>query len=106
MALSAAGSFDAELETTIYRIVQETLMNVVKHARASTVRVFIDQSDREVIIAVNDDRIGFDVGAPTAGHGLAGMRERVYLANGALELESTERGTRARIRLPARDSAE
>ena len=104
--LPDAGKFDAELETTIYRIVQETLTNVAKHARASAVRVLIDQSDREIIIELDDDGIGFDIGAPTAGHGLAGMRERVYLANGALEFESNEAGTRVRIRLPTRASTE
>ncbi len=106
VTLSGAGKFDAELETTIYRIVQETLTNVMNHARASTVRLLIDQSDGEVIIEVDDDGIGFDIGGPTAGHGLAGMRERVHLANGAFEFESTETGTRARVRLPTRDSGE
>ncbi len=106
VTLPAAGNFDAELETTIYRIVQEALTNVVKHARASSMQVLIDQLDGEVMIEVNDDGVGFDVGAPTAGHGLAGMRERVYLAGGSLELESNEAGTRVRVRLPARDSTE
>jgi signal transduction histidine kinase len=104
--LPDSGKFDAELETTIYRIVQETLTNVVKHASATTVCVLIDQSDGGVIIEVDDDGIGFDIGARAAGYGLAGMRERVYLASGSLELQSDEAGTRIRVRLPARDSTE
>ena len=104
--LPDSGKFGAELETTIYRIVQETLTNIVKHASATTVRVLIDQSDGGVIIEVDDDGIGFDIGARAAGYGLAGMRERVYLASGSFELESNEAGTRIRVRLPARDSPE
>jgi signal transduction histidine kinase len=91
---------DPELETTIYRLVQEALTNVVKHAQASAVNVSIGLSGDHIIVEVQDDGVGFDVGGRTAGFGLAGMRERVYLVGGTLEIESGDWGTHARARLP------
>lgn len=92
---------DPELETTVYRLVQEALTNVVKHARAGSARVSIDTSDGEVTIEVEDDGDGFDTGSHTNGFGLAGMRERVYLARGRLEIESRKgSGTLVRVHLP------
>jgi signal transduction histidine kinase len=97
---SRAGGLDPRLETTIYRLVQEALTNVVKHAGASSVRVAVRVSDGLVTIEVQDDGVGFDPGTSTAGFGLAGMRERAYLAGGSLEVRSTESGTLVRGRLP------
>jgi signal transduction histidine kinase len=91
---------DRELETTVYRIVQEALTNVVKHARADVVRVSVALSDDAVTIEVQDDGVGFDPGARTTGFGLAGMRERVFLAGGTLQLETAGRGTLVRVSLP------
>jgi GAF domain-containing protein len=82
---------DPELETTAYRLVQEALTNTVKHAQAAQVRVTVGEADGEVLIEVQDDGVGFDTEAQTAGFGLVGMRERVYLAGGRLELQSGER---------------
>jgi signal transduction histidine kinase len=89
-----------ELETTVYRLVQEALTNVVKHAQASTARVSVGIAGGEVIVEVKDDGVGFDPGAQTAGFGLAGMNERVYLAGGTLELTSDPTGSHLRARLP------
>ena len=89
-----------ELETTIYRLVQESLTNVVKHAKASNVRVFVGLVDGQAIVEVDDDGVGFEVDARTSGFGLAGMRERVYLAGGELRVEPGEAGTSVRARLP------
>jgi signal transduction histidine kinase len=91
----------AELETTVYRLVQETLTNVVKHAHASHVRVRVAATDAGVTIEIHDDGVGFAVDTPTSGFGLAGIRERVYLAGGSLELQSGDAGTTVRARLPA-----
>jgi signal transduction histidine kinase len=90
----------AELEGTVYRLVQEALTNVAKHARADSVRVAISGSDEEVSIEVQDDGTGFDTATKTAGFGLAGMRERVGLAGGTLEISSGEQGTLVRVCLP------
>jgi signal transduction histidine kinase len=91
---------DTELESTLYRLVQEALTNVAKHARADSVRVVISGSDEEVSIEVQDDGTGFDTATKTAGFGLAGMRERVSLAGGTLEISSGEQGTLVRVCLP------
>ncbi len=91
---------DTELESTIYRLVQEALTNVAKHARADSVRVAIGGSDEEVSIEVQDDGTGFDTATKTAGFGLAGMRERVSLAGGTLQIVSGEQGTLVRVCLP------
>jgi len=72
----------------------------VKHAHAHHVRVTLAATDGEVKIEVQDDGVGFDPEQHTSGFGLAGMRERVYLAGGRLELESGESGTLLRALLP------
>jgi signal transduction histidine kinase len=89
-----------ELETTVYRLVQEALTNVSKHAQASHVRVFIGVEDGTVRIEVQDDGVGFDPTVRTSGFGLAGMRERVYLAGGKLDIEPSNPGTIVRAVLP------
>jgi signal transduction histidine kinase len=92
-----------ELETTVYRLVQESLANVVKHACATTVHVRIAAADGRLLVEVIDDGRGFDPEAGTAGFGLAGMRERVYLAGGELEITPAETGTTVRCTLPLAD---
>lgn len=82
-----------ELETTVYRLVQEALTNIVKHARAQAVHVSVTQLDGVITVQVRDDGIGFDTDAKTVGFGLAGIRERIYLAGGTFELHSGEDGT-------------
>ncbi len=102
---SGAG-LDKQLESTVYRLVQEALTNVVKHARASTAHVLVGISGGELTVEVQDDGAGFDTTASTAGFGLAGMRERVYLAGGTLKIRSGRHGTQVRARLPVRHAAE
>jgi len=89
-----------ELETTIYRLVQESLTNIVKHAEANRVDVSITADDRAVLVEVHDDGHGFDQSESTAGFGLAGMRERVFLLGGTLEIASDRGGTSVRARIP------
>jgi len=93
---------DAELESTVYRLVQEALTNVAKHAGANSVSIVVrGESDGELLIEVTDDGAGFDPDAESDGFGLAGMRERVSLAGGELSISSGEQGTIIRSRLPA-----
>ncbi len=98
---------EPELESTAYRLVQEALTNIAKHARADTVRVDVSESDGELLVEVQDDGAGFDTDAASQGFGLAGMHERVSLADGILRISSCERGTLVKACLPARrrDSA-
>jgi signal transduction histidine kinase len=99
---AGAERLDPELETAVYRMVQEALTNVAKHARAEHVRLVIGESDGELLLEIHDDGVGFDSKTRTDGFGLAGMRERAGLAGGTLSVESGEQGTRVSARLPAR----
>ena len=89
-----------ELETAVYRIVQEALTNVAKHANAKRVRVEVAASDGQVRLEVADDGDGFDVSAPNAGFGLTGMQERVALGGGTIDIASGRAGTTVRVTLP------
>jgi signal transduction histidine kinase len=91
---------DPELETTAYRLVQESLSNVAKHARAERVSVRVSLAYDVLCVEVSDDGRGFDPDASTDGFGLVGMRERVSLAGGRLEIESCPGRTVVRATLP------
>ena len=79
-----------EVETTLYRIVQEALANIVKHAEASHVSILLTRSERTVAAVVEDDGRGFDGDAVRDDVlGIVGMRERVGLVGGRLRVEST-----------------
>jgi signal transduction histidine kinase len=94
---------DEDLETTVYRLLQESLTNVAKHARASNVHVVVRESDGELLIEVQDDGDGFDTDIESRyGFGLSGMQERVSLAEGTLSVDSGEQGTLVKASLPAR----
>jgi signal transduction histidine kinase len=78
-----------DVETALYRIVQEALTNVVKHAEAGRVSIVLAHRDRSVAVVVEDDGSGFDpAAARDEGLGLVGMRERVGLVGGRLRIES------------------
>jgi signal transduction histidine kinase len=91
----------AEIETTVYRLVQEALTNVVKHAGASKAHVAVGVEPGCVSVQIEDDGDGFTSDAKTSGFGLAGMRERVYLVGGTLSVNSSAGGgTLVRAELP------
>ena len=98
-------------EAGIYRIVQEALTNVAKHAQATTCRVFLQRLTHSVLVTIEDDGIGFrpdDVNAPGAsrGIGLVGIRERVAQLRGELRLESGPgKGTRLTVEIPVHTPA-
>ena len=91
-----------ELETTVYRVVQESLTNAVKHAGASSIDIAVRCGEDAVEVSVADDGTGFDSEAAAGnGFGLAGMRERAELAGGELSvLPGADAGTVIRARLP------
>jgi signal transduction histidine kinase len=99
-----------EIEAAIYRLVQEALTNVAKHAEASAAAIEVVDSDDDanVDIEVRDDGRGFDPDAAADGFGLIGMRERVGLVRGKVEVTSAPgQGTTVRARIPVeRRSAE
>ena len=81
----------AALELSAYRIVQEAITNVLKHANASRVEVLIDYQPEGVVLTISDNGSG-PSGAPSAGHGLIGMRERVALFGGKMGTGSSPLG--------------
>ncbi len=89
----------ARLEAGLYRIAQEALTNVARHARARQASVRLIMTPRYVQLAIEDDGIGFDLARiPADRHGLIGMQERARLLGGTLELFSTpDRGTRIEV---------
>ncbi len=89
-----------EVEVALYRITQEALTNAVKHAAASRVTIDVSESGGAIHVTVVDDGGGFDPAEPSAGFGLAGMRERVELLGGELEIRSSPGGTRVAAALP------
>ena len=93
-----------ETQVYLYRLVQEGLNNVLKHARASTVMLEIKRDGDQIRIKLEDDGAGFDLAAVEqrrAGLGLTGMEERVRLVGGQFEISSTPgAGTRIRITVP------
>ncbi|HEX4929257.1 MAG TPA: GAF domain-containing sensor histidine kinase [Gaiellaceae bacterium] len=80
----------SEAETTLYRVIQETLTNVVKHAGANRVSILLHRKTSTAVAVVEDDGSGFDPNdARPDALGLVGMRERVSLVGGRLQIEST-----------------
>jgi signal transduction histidine kinase len=97
------------LETICFRVAQEALTNVVRHAQAGTVTIELDQQDSELELVIVDDGRGFDLVAAREAAaygtslGLIGMEERATLGNGRLQLESAPgQGTTVRLLLPLR----
>jgi signal transduction histidine kinase len=96
-----------EIETTCFRVVQEALTNIVRHAQARNVRVELHQRPSELELTIQDDGIGFDVDS-TIGRsvgdlslGLVGMQERVQLAGGWIKIHSNPSlGTEIRVYFP------
>ncbi|PYS87963.1 MAG: hypothetical protein DMF62_10970, partial [Acidobacteria bacterium] len=98
---------DKDADTHLYRIAQEALNNIVKHANASKVNVIVERTGDDVILIVEDNGVGFDRDALKPGRksgnglGLTGMGERASLINGDTEIESTPgRGTTVFVRVP------
>ena len=92
------------IETVLYRIVQEALNNVSKHAQASGVTVVVRREARRVCCSVRDDGVGFDPGtarSTVTGIGLIGIRERLAPLGGSLSIDAAPgRGTELRVAIP------
>ena len=106
-ARNVGGRLPAALEAGLYRIAQEALNNVAKHAAATSARVTLEREDDLLVLAIEDDGIGFDPNAPPpdrrkGGFGLIGMQERARLLGGRLEVNSSPGdGTRIVVEVPA-----
>lgn len=98
---------DPAVESTLYRLVQEALSNAAKHAHAKRADVCLRSMPGAVELIVKDDGRGFDPEARTDGFGLMGMRERVALVRGTLEISSAEgAGTTLRAVLPVSENSD
>ena len=83
------GRLPSDVETALYRIVQEALTNIVKHAQARTVSIILARSALAITAVIEDDGRGFTPGGDGDGLGLLGMGERLALLGGKLKLESS-----------------
>jgi len=99
----------ATLETILYRVVQEALQNVAKHARATSVKIRLQDSGKAVRCFIVDDGVGFNPGSSKAeaqerGFGLLGMREKLQPLGGTVRIDSApEQGTKLSIVIPKED---
>lgn len=102
--LSIAGDIDSlseHISIDVYRVIQECLTNVARHANAKAVALQVNLSNSILTLSVNDDGIGIQHGSISRGFGLAGMRERIEAHDGKLTIESTlGQGTRISGYLP------
>jgi two-component system sensor histidine kinase UhpB len=97
-------AIDGLLSQTVYRVIQEAVTNVLRHARADSMHVRAAIEDRELVVEISDNGIGFPADR-VLGRGLTGMLERVRALSGTLQLLREEGRTCVRCRLPAGDSA-
>ena len=104
-SLSTSGELSdlgSDQQLVLYRVTQEALNNVVRHARAQSVSVDIERIDGSVALEVADDGTGFVLGDGDRGLGLEGMAERARLVDGEFDIVSTPgRGTTLKLRVPA-----
>jgi signal transduction histidine kinase len=104
--LGESARLPAEIETVLYRIAQEALNNIAKHAHAKQAELILERRGSEIILIIADDGDGFDPGQPSSptskGLGLVSMNERAALVGGSVEIESARgQGTTVFVRLPA-----
>lgn len=100
-------ALDSQASTAVYRMVQEALTNVARHARATDVSIDMRQSGSELVLTVHDNGIGFPSTRRKEGSfGLIGIRERAYLLGGTLDVDNPPGGGgRITVRLPLRHQA-
>ncbi|XIA65317.1 histidine kinase [Bradyrhizobium sp. TZ2] len=97
-------AIDGLLSQTVYRVIQEAVTNVLRHAKANAMHVRAGIEERELVVEISDDGIGFPADR-VFGRGLTGMLERVRALSGTLQLLREDGRTCVRCRLPAGDPA-
>jgi signal transduction histidine kinase len=105
--MSAGRRLSAEMETALFRVVQEVINNIARHAMARNVAISFQFKDETVVIDITDDGIGFDMVEATLspdtqrGLGLMGMLERIELIGGQMEIDTAPGyGTKIHIEVP------
>ncbi len=95
------GRWSAELERGVYRIAQELVNNVIKHASATNVSVQLLASKGSIVLSVEDDGIGIDPAAAAGGFGMRSLHDRARMLHGTFHVEAiSPKGTRATLRVP------
>jgi signal transduction histidine kinase len=102
-----------ETETVLFRIVQELLINIHRHAKSKTAAIRLRRDGEMLALEVKDQghgiprasRMHIMSGGGVAGVGIAGMRERIDQLGGSVEIKSTDRGTTVRVKLPLVEGA-
>ena len=94
-----------DLQVVVVRCAQEALANVRKHSASPTARVTLTAAGRTAVLVVADDGAGFDPATPSTGFGLDGLRERLGLSGGRLEIASGDDGTVVTARVPLAGAA-
>jgi len=111
LKVSAEKRLPGEVETALYRVVQEALTNINKHAKATRVSIRVRREGPSLCCSIEDDGAGFDVAAVRSdrqrhGLGLVGMDERLTAVGGSLQIDSSlGQGTALHIRIPVRQVA-
>ena len=96
-------NFDSQKSVALYRIMQESLNNIVKHAQATKVIVRLENIDDKIIFEISDNGNGFDTNSKKRldSYGIIGMKERAYLLDAELQIESTiGKGTSIKLMMP------
>src|SRR4051794_19888575 len=90
-----------EQELVIYRVAQEAMTNVARHAQANTVELRLERTDHKVVLTVRDDGRGLRPEASTSSHGIRGMRERAMLIGADFTIApAPDRGTEVKLSIP------
>jgi len=112
-AESTGRRLPADIKTAVYRVGQEALTNIVRHAQARNVYLDVEEHENEVRLEIRDDGAGFDVATVRmravqgASFGVSGMQERIELLDGTIEIQSRPAyGTTIRVRIPVESGRE
>jgi len=83
----------SDMETAVYRIVQEAMTNIIRHAQATRIDIYLQRRDNSLVVIVEDNGVGFDHSTQQNGRlGLVGMNERATMLGGTLTIESSQQG--------------
>ena len=90
-----------EVNTVLYRVVQEALTNIIKHSQATKVNLSLTETKREILLSIEDNGCGFDLQDNTTGFGLQGMKERTAALGGRFKIDSSrDRGCQIIVKIP------
>lgn len=101
------GRMDPAVELSLYRIAQEAVNNIIKHAQAKHVDIQLYKTKKQVIMSIEDDGVGFEHTSSGSGHGMLNIENRCRMMEGQLEVESSPgKGTTLRLRVPVNERSQ